>query len=282
MTTWPYLRQHLPRASDMDWLQALERLRSEGSPGVMATVTEVRGHAPRGPGAKMVVNAEASWGSIGGGNMEATVIDRAREMLLAGSTIPESVTFALNERAATQHGRQCCGGTASVLMEPLPTRPTVAIFGVGHVGYELARILSRLPVRLVLVDSRASQLVPAIGDVTDGTADIQLLHSVVPDTALGELPKGSHVFIMTHDHAEDFLLCDAAVRRGDLGSVGLIGSQTKWLRFRHKLKAEGHDDAQIRAIDCPIGLADIRGKTPIIIAISAAAALLQRIRIDQS
>nr|WP_284750779.1 xanthine dehydrogenase accessory protein XdhC [Arthrobacter sp. efr-133-R2A-120] len=267
----------------MDWLQALERLSSEGSPGVMATVTEVLGHAPRGPGAKMVVNAESSWGSIGGGNLEATVIDRAREMLLAGSAVPESVTFNLNERAATQHGRQCCGGTASVLMEPVRSRPTVAIFGVGHVGHELARILSRLPVRLVLVDSRAAQLDPAhLADVTDETADVQPLHSAVPDSALAQLPQGSHVFIMTHDHAEDFLLCDAALRRGDLGSVGLIGSRAKWTRFRHKLKAEGHDDAQIDAITCPIGLPDIGGKSPAIIAISAAASLLQRIATDMS
>ncbi|KRE72717.1 xanthine dehydrogenase accessory protein XdhC [Arthrobacter sp. Soil762] len=260
----------------MYWLQALEKLRSEGAPGVMATVTDVRGHAPRAPGAKMVISAETSWGSIGGGNLEATVIDRAREMLLAGSGLPESVTFALNEHAATEYGRQCCGGTASVLLEPFRSRPTIAIFGVGHIGHELARILSRLPVRLILVDSRPSQLDPAfLADVNDGIADIDSLHSAVPDSALAELPKGSHVFIMTHDHAEDFLLCDAAVRRDDLGSVGLIGSRAKWARFRQRLKAEGHDDARIGSITCPIGLPDIGGKSPAVIAVSAAAGLLQ-------
>ena len=49
------------------------------------------------------------------------------------------------------------------------------------------------------------------------------------------LPRGAHVLIMTHDHAEDFALCDAALRLPDLGSVGLIGSSAKWTGFRRRL-----------------------------------------------
>jgi xanthine dehydrogenase accessory factor len=260
----------------MDWLQALQRLRSDGSPSVLATVTEVRGHAPREAGAKMLVGAEATWGTIGGGNLEATVIDRARTMLVAGTASPESLVFPLNENATTLHGRQCCGGVVNVLLEPFPARPTVAVFGLGHVGHELARVLSRLPVQLYLVDSRAGQLGPAqLADVLDGPAEVLLRHSPVPESILGDLPPGSHVFIMTHDHAEDFLLCDAALRRGDLGSAGLIGSRAKWSRFRLKLRAEGHEDAVIDRISCPIGLPQLTGKDPAVIAISAAANLLQ-------
>ena len=56
-----------------------------------------------------------------------------------------------------------------LLLEPFPARPTVAVFGVGHVGYELARILSRLEIRLHLVDSRAEQLDQLrLADVTAG------------------------------------------------------------------------------------------------------------------
>ncbi|NKX54194.1 xanthine dehydrogenase accessory protein XdhC [Arthrobacter mobilis] len=260
----------------MDWLQALQQLRSDGLPAVLATVTEVRGHAPREAGAKMLVGAEATWGSIGGGNLEATVIDRARAMLAAGTADPENLAFPLNEHAATRHGRQCCGGIVSVFLEPFPARPTVAVFGMGHVGHELARILSRLPVRLYLVDSRAGQLGPAqLADVLDGPADVLPRHSPVPDSVIGELPPESHVFIMTHDHAEDLLLCDAALRRADLGSVGLIGSRAKWSRFRQKLRTEGHGDAALERISCPIGLPGLAGKDPAIIAVSVAANLLQ-------
>jgi xanthine dehydrogenase accessory factor len=260
----------------MDWLEALQHLRSAGVPGVLATVTEVRGHAPREAGAKMVVGADSTWGSIGGGNLEATVIDHARDMIVNGISTPQNAEFALNEHATTEHGRQCCGGKVRVLLEPFLSLPTVAVFGVGHVGYELGRILSRLPMTLYLVDSRQEQLDPArLADVTSGTADVRVVHTPVPDSFLRELPSGAHVFIMSHDHSEDFLLCDAALRHGGLGSVGLIGSRAKWIRFRQKLAAEGFAESAIDRIQCPIGLADVKGKAPAIIAVSAAASLLR-------
>jgi xanthine dehydrogenase accessory factor len=260
----------------MDWLDALQHLRSAGLPGVLATVSEVRGHAPREAGAKMVVGAESIWGSIGGGNLEATVVDRARDMMARGLTSPETTEFALNEHAATEHGRQCCGGKVRVLLEPFLSLPTVAIFGVGHVGYELGRILSRIPMTLYLVDSRGEQLAAArLADVTSAVADVRAVHTPVPDSFIGDLPAGAHVFIMSHDHAEDFLLCHAALRRPDLGRVGLIGSRTKWIRFRQKLAAEGFTDAEMDRIQCPIGLPEVSGKAPAVIAVSAAADLLR-------
>ena len=102
-------------------------------------------------------------------------------------------------------------------------------------------------------------------------------HAVVPELVLGELPAGSHVLIMTHDHAEDAALCDAALRCGHLGSIGLIGSAVKWSRFARKLAAEGHDEAALARITTPIGLPDITGKQPATIAVSVAADLLRRL-----
>jgi xanthine dehydrogenase accessory factor len=128
----------------MDWLSALASLRAESRPGVLVTVAEVRGHAPRGPGAKMVVGLEQTWGSIGGGNLEETAVRRARELIATGARTAEVLESRLSPHARTDHGRQCCGGEVRLLLEPFPVRPTVAIFGVGHVGFELARILSRL------------------------------------------------------------------------------------------------------------------------------------------
>ena len=66
------------------------------------------------------------------------------------------MTVSLSDKARTEHGRQCCGGEVTLLLEPLPVVPAVAIFGVGHVGLELARILARHDLELHLVDSRAT------------------------------------------------------------------------------------------------------------------------------
>ena len=265
----------------MDWLRAATQLRERGEAGVMITVLTVRGHAPRDAGAKMIVSVERSWGSIGGGNLEEAAITRARTMITDGSVDVITQTVKLNPHQRTEFGRQCCGGEVTIAFEPLPARPTIAIFGVGHVGFEIARIVSRWDVRLVLVDSRAAELEPLrLVEIADGDADLIVQQALVGETLMERLPAGSHVLIMTHDHAEDFALCDAALRQpaGKLASVGLIGSSAKWSRFRSNLAAEGHDQDLIATISCPIGLPGLVGKEPAVIAVSVAAALMQSLQ----
>jgi len=267
----------------MDWLKAAQQLRHDGEPGVLVTVVEVRGHAPREAGAKMVVSRERSWGSVGGGNLEATAIVRARELIESGAAEPEIREMQLNPHAHTEHGRQCCGGVVRLLLEPLAVPPVVALFGIGHVGYELARILSRLPIQLLLVDSRAEQLDRVrLADVIDGSADVSIHHTLLGEQVLEQLPRGAHVMIMTHDHAEDFALCDSSLRVSQrLGSIGLIGSAAKWTRFQAQLAEMGHSSAAIARITCPIGLPSITGKDPAIIAVAVAAALLAALPASQ-
>ncbi len=250
---------------------------------MLVTVVEVHGHAPCAAGTKMLVGTDCTWGSVGGGNLEACAIQRARELIASGAIRPESQESRLNEHAHNQYGRQCCGGVVRLLLEPLPAPPVIAVFGVGHVGYELARILSRLDIQLHLVDSRAEQLDPLrLADVTGGTADVTVHHALLGEHVLESLSPGAHVLIMTHDHAEDFALCDAALRAPRLGSIGLIGSRAKWARFRTKLAAAGHEQAVIDRIACPIGEPAITGKQPAVIAIGVASVLAQAIQTQPS
>jgi xanthine dehydrogenase accessory factor len=261
----------------VDWLSAARQLRDDGTPGVLVTVAGVRGHAPRAAGAKMVVSRDRIWGSVGGGNLEESAIIQARQMIESGVIEPDMREVKLSAHARTEHGRQCCGGVVRLLLEPLPARPVVAVFGLGHVGYELARILSRLPIRLLLVDSRAGQLDRVrLADVIDGDADVGIYHTVLGEQVLEQLSAGAHVVIMTHDHAEDFALCDASLRLPQpLGGIGLIGSTAKWARFRAQLAGMGHGPEAIGRITCPIGLPGINGKEPAVIAVAVAAALLE-------
>ena len=261
----------------MSWVDAVERLRRERRAGVLVTLVTVRGHAPREAGAKMVVAADGIWGSIGGGNLEATAVARARELVTELRGIPELMSLSLNDKAPAEHGVQCCGGEVSVLFEPLPVPPAVAIFGLGHVGLELARILVRHDLELHLVDSRAHHVSDdALADVVrHAVARVHVHHAPVPELVLGEIPAGSHVLVMTHDHAEDIALCDVALRCRHLGPVGLIGSSAKWSRFRLRLTQEGHDAEALSRITTPIGLPDVAGKDPATIAVSVAADLVR-------
>jgi xanthine dehydrogenase accessory factor len=224
----------------------------------------------------MVVAADATWDSIGGGNLEATAVERARAMLEEGVRTPQQLELALNERAPVEHGQQCCGGEVVVLLEPLAVVPAVAVFGMGHVGLELARVLARHDLELHLVDSRADQLEPArLRALDDAVARVHVHHAPVPELVLGQVPAGTHVLVMTHDHAEDAALCDAALRCRHLGSVGLIGSSAKWRRFQQRLAAEGHSPEDLARIHTPIGLPSLAGKEPAVIAVAVAAELLE-------
>jgi xanthine dehydrogenase accessory factor len=268
----------------MDWLRAVELLRASRRPGVLVTLAAVRGHSPRDAGAKMVVAADQTWGTVGGGNLEAVAVDRARELIAGQQSSPTLVTVALSDKAPYQYGVQCCGGEVELLLEPLPVVPAVAIFGVGHVGLELARILARHDVELHLVDARPEQLAPERLAVLDDAVAAVHVHQVpvLPELVLSELPPGTHVLVMTHDHAEDAALCDAALRTQHLGSIGLIGSTAKWVRFQAKLADEGHSPDAIGRITTPIGLAELTGKDPASVALSVAAALVLAFEHDRA
>ncbi len=258
------------------WFEAVAALRSAREAAVLVTVTDVRGHAPREAGAKMVVSATSTWASIGGGNLEEEAVRRAREMLRSSAVAPIRFTSSLSDKAPFEHGVQCCGGEVTVLLEPLAVVPSVAIFGIGHVGLELARILARHDLELHLVDSRPESLTTAaLAPLADSVAAVHAHHvPVIPELVLGELPHGTRVLVLTHDHAEDLAIIDAALRCDHLGAIGLIGSSAKWTRFRSQL-LESFPAEVVDRVQTPIGLPGVTtSKEPAAIAVSAAAALL--------
>ena len=245
------------------WLDALNETTRAGEPSVLITVVEARGSTPREAGSKMLVTRTGQFDTIGGGNLEHVCIAAAREAL-AGTSGPALRAFPLGPALG-----QCCGGHATVLFEPMrPPEPHVAIFGAGHVGLALASILSGLPMRTTLIDSRQETLTGA----PDG---VRVLASSDPAGEVAALPQGSFVLIMTHDHSLDFDIVAGALARSDLAFVGLIGSATKRARFISRLHRLGLPAARIARLTCPIGLPGTGGKRPAEIAVSVAAQLLQ-------
>lgn len=247
-------------------------LSEAGTPFVLVTLARVRGHAPRGAGSKLVVSADAAWGSIGGGNLEAHTLERARALLAQHATTPELTVHTLDLKGG-DYGVQCCGGEVTVLLEPVyPERPTVAIFGAGHVGWALVQVLGTLPLSLRLIDSRPEQLVRPLP--TPLIASVALHHAPVPESALETLPPGAHLLVLTHDHAEDMAVLEHALRSGHYGLVGLIGSASKWAHFQRELKKQGLTADDLARVTTPIGLPGVPGKSPQAVAIAVAAQLL--------
>ena len=149
-------------------------------PGVLVTVVAVRGHAPREAGAKMVVGERRCWGTIGGGNLEQTaVVQRARDARLGGVRAGDDGHEPLRAGARAAR-RAVLRRRGHVLFEPLRPVPAIAVFGVGHVGTELALVLCRHDIELHLVDSRGGHVDPErLAPVTDNAvARVHLHHAV--------------------------------------------------------------------------------------------------------
>jgi len=155
------------------------------------------------------------------------------------------------------------------LIEPVaaPQRQ-VWIWGAGHVGRALVSVLSPLPgLALTWVDTAADRF-PA--EIPGGVTAIP---AADPATLAAHAPARAEHLVLTYSHALDLALCDALLRRG-FGTLGLIGSATKWTRFRRRLRELGHADAQISRIRCPIGEPAL-GKHPQAIALGVAACILR-------
>lgn len=232
-------------------------------------VVHTSGSAPRPAGTRMWVSAAATRGTIGGGNLEYSALKIAREMLLAGERLREK-RFALGDSLG-----QCCGGAVTLrfslkenIEEQAQSEFHVVLFGAGHVGKEVARILGRLPCRLTWVDPRP-ELFP--GKVDDNT---RVVIEDEPIWAVDEAPPGAYYLVMTHSHALDLEIVERILQRNDTAFVGLIGSQTKAAKFRHHLKRKRFSEQQAGRLVSPIGLFK-GGKHPVEVAVSAVAQLLQ-------
>ena len=79
--------------------------------------------------------------------------------------------------------------------------------------------------------------------------------------------------VLTYSHALDLELCHRILSR-PFGSLGLIGSGTKWARFRSRLLKLGHSATEVDRIICPIGDPAL-GKHPQAIALGVAGAMLR-------
>ena len=262
----------------LNWTQAILDCQQRGEAHVLATVLGCSGSTPRDQSSKMLVTANECYDSIGGGHLEFVVTNKAREILAAGKqgSLPEEQSnqqihhFPLGASLG-----QCCGGSASVLIEYFPANAFhVAVFGAGHVAKALIKILGELPCRVSWIDERAECFPEAL------PANTTKVISDQPCYELEALPAGSDVLILTHNHQLDYELCIKALERNQLEAswlrhIGLIGSETKAERFRKRLTHRGFSEAEIKRIICPVGKLEVAGKLPMQVAVSIAAQLIE-------
>ncbi|MBR7887799.1 xanthine dehydrogenase accessory protein XdhC [Marinomonas sp. A79] len=256
--------------SSMSWIRALNDVEQSGQAWVMATVIGTQGSSPRESSSKMIITESHSFDTIGGGQLEYAVCQKARAML--------------QDRASTSHvfehfplaakSNQCCGGTVSVLLEYFPEPATkITVFGMGHVASTLVKVLGNMQANITWVDSRTDLVDQRQQEVLADNVKVRKYESMLDH--IEQMVANEIALIMTHDHALDYQLVEALLDRKDCRFIGLIGSKTKALRFKKRLASASFSQVEIDSVCCPVGLENVTGKKPFEIAISIAGQVIQ-------
>jgi xanthine dehydrogenase accessory factor len=266
--------------------KGVENFLNNSPAAALIKVAEAKGSTPRERGAWMLVSPKATFGTIGGGQLEFMAIARAREAIVSVS--PERKENASGVSLDIPLGPeigQCCGGrvelsirhvdaglrdelTATAAAEDA-AYPHVYLFGGGHVGHALASALSLLPLKVTIVETRA--------DALEGMPDtVTTKLTPMPEEAVRAASPGSAFVVLTHDHALDFLIVGEALKRPDAAYVGMIGSKTKKATCKSwYLKTAGGTEEEFAHLVSPIGGSALRDKRPAVIAALAAAEIMR-------
>ena len=246
-------------------------MRAAGEPAALATVIGTRGSTPGKETMRVLVRADGSFlGTVGGGCVEADVVDAALEVL--ASDLPKRMTFRLTENATGEHGLMC-GGELEVFIEPL-TAPQVVLFGAGHISKDLCTIATRAGFRVTVVDDRAA--------FANTERFPEAVRVVAADTFAAcfealSIPPSAYCVVVTRGHAMDLECTDYALHT-PARYVGLIGSRVKVRNIVRRLAGTGRlDGVELERLHAPIGI-DLGGGTHGEIAVSIVAELIAQRR----
>jgi len=155
-----------------------------------------------------------------------------------------------------------------VWCDEMAARPTIYIFGGGHVSLALSQILSMLELRIVVLDGRPD--VPTL--VENQYADEKIITAFEHiQYHLSETEK-SYAVIMTPSHSADEIVLRQLVRM-PWRYLGMMASPKKAQQILMRLGQEGVPEQLLQAVHTPVGL-PIHSRTPAEIAVSIAAEII--------
>ncbi len=282
---------------------------ADHGPVARVVIVDIKGSSPREIGAAMVVWADGQSGSIGGGALEFEAAASARAGKTGVTThalgpdlgqccggavtlvteqiqtpLPPAPSFARcvqgdapkpgivqkfedDIAAGSAAGRVLFRKGWLVEAAHDPRATDIWVWGAGHVGREVVDILGQLSqFRITWLDYAAARF----PDAAKGHFTTRLYDPI--DQVAATAPQNAQHYILTHSHENDLAICHGVLQRG-FAACGVIGSATKWARFRKRLLTLGHDPGHVDRITCPIGDKSF-GKQPAAIAVSVAHAVL--------
>jgi len=249
-----------------DIYQEIVRIKSEGEEAALVTIVTTTGSTPREEGAKMLVKTDGSiLGTIGGGSLEAQVIEEAIKVIGQGK--PKRIHIGLTAKEVEEEG-MLCGGELEVFIEPILTPPTLYIFGGGHISLPLAKMGKLLGFKIAVIDDRAE--FANLDRFPE--AEIILADHFTKSFPKLKIDKSSYIVIVTRNHQYDDIVLEWAVGT-QAKYIGMIGSKTKNKAIFSHLQAKGISRELLDEVHAPIGL-EIHAQTPEEIAVSILAEIV--------
>lgn len=237
-------------------------LQSRNQSIAVCIVVNTRGSTPRKTGAKMLVDINGNiTGTIGGGDLEKSVIENALKQLAEG-------TPKLFRHDLVHHHGMCCGGTVEIFIEPIMRKNRLYIFGAGHTGQALAKYAVGFEFEIFMMDERKDYISNCTNEKVN---KLNLPHQ----EALQALPfdDATYICIMTHSHPYDRDILAYCINRPH-AYLGMIGSRRKVEMTKKMFLDSGiTTPAKIETVDMPMGF-DIGAEGPEEIALSIITKLV--------
>ncbi len=250
----------------MDIYEEIVRLHREGQQAVVATIVRRLGSTPRKDNAKMLIYPDgSSFGSVGGGCVEAQVWQEAREIAEGGQA--RLLKYQLTEKDAEEEGL-ICGGTVEIFVEPIRPNPKIILMGAGHLGQAIAEAGHRLGAQIAVLDDRETF---ANRDRFPQTQEI-VVDSFDKSLEQTKVTSNSYILIITRGHNHDQVALEKAIQT-KARYIGLVGSRRKIHLIVESLLKKGYSPELFRNLYAPIGV-EIGSETPEEIAISVLAELI--------
>lgn len=251
--------------------EELIKMTEAGEPAMMVTVTENTGNTPVAVGKKMLVGESGTAiGTVGGGAIELFAKKKCEELIKSRTSMTER--YALNEGKIVKDATSlpmACGGAATLFYEYIGTRGHIYIFGAGHVGQALAKVLKTMNFYVTVIDTREDVL----EFVTDADRTV-LLPTFAEFIEKEGLRQGSYVVVATPSHKYDYNVVNKVFELGLRPKyMGMLCSEIKLRSFMRQTFERFGDDMDLSYFYSPIGL-KTGGDSPAEIAISISSEIL--------
>ena len=254
----------------MDIYEQLIKFKEEGIACMIVTVVDKMGEGPVTVGKKMLVTETAeAFGTVGGGAIEYEAREHCKTLIKSRNS--DLITYSLNEGKIVENATNlpmACGGTAQLFFDYVGVKGYVYIFGGGHVGQALVRVLNTMDYHLTVIDHRKEVI-----DVFEG-ADVTYNQSFVSFIEEKGIRDGSYMIVCTPSHKYDYNVLDQVYERGLTPKyIGMLCSHVKLQDYLEKCYKKFGREIDLKNFYSPTGL-DIGGGSPAEIAISIAAEML--------